>query len=154
MDVSRYFNESECNIRKYLLAVIALTSPLERLSDQMYMIIMMLVLYQRIKHLLILVVVFVLNWSLLSVYRISVDIFTRKRLSLEQAKKSIISYNIPPPSYKNPHFQDEARCTTFLLKMSFICMRMKNDFHIKGWAPTLVLKQRPGGTRKWPNKPN
>ena len=27
---------------------------------------------------------------------------------------------------------------------------MKNDFHIKGWAPTLVLKQRPGGTRKWP----
>ena len=34
--------------------------------------------------------------------------------------------------------------------MSFICMRMKNNFHIKGCAPTLVLKQRPGGTRKWP----
>ena len=34
--------------------------------------------------------------------------------------------------------------------MSFICIRMKNDFHINGWAPTLVLKQRPGGTRKWP----
>ena len=29
-------------------------------------------------------------------------------------------------------------------------MRMKNDFHIKGCAPTLILKQRPGGTRKWP----
>ena len=29
-------------------------------------------------------------------------------------------------------------------------MRMKNDFHIKGWAPTLVLKQGPRGTRKWP----
>ena len=29
--------------------------------------------------------------------------------------------------------------------MSFICIRMKNDFHIKGWAPTLVLKQRPCG---------
>ena len=27
--------------------------------------------------------------------------------------------------------------------------RMKNDFRIKGRAPTLVLKQRPGGTRKW-----
>ena len=50
----------------------------------------------------------------------------------------------------NPHFQNEARCTTFLVKMSFICMRTENDFHIKGWAPTLVLKQRPGGTRKWP----
>ena len=33
--------------------------------------------------------------------------------------------------------------------MSFICMRMKNHFHIKGWALNLVLIQRPGGTRKW-----
>ena len=56
----------------------------------------------------------------------------------------------PRPSSKNPHFQNEASCTTFHVKMSFICMRMKNDFHIKGWRPTLVWKQRPGGTRKWP----
>ena len=28
--------------------------------------------------------------------------------------------------------------------MSFICMRMKNHLHIKGWALNLVLKQRPG----------
>ena len=39
---------------------------------------------------------------------------------------------------------------TFLVKMSFICMRMKNHFHIKGWALNLVLIQGPGGTRKWP----
>ena len=51
--------------------------------------------------------------------------------------------NGPHPSSKNPHFQNEARCTTFLVKISFICMRMKNDFHIKDWAPTLALKQRP-----------
>ena len=57
--------------------------------------------------------------------------------------------NRPLQSSKNPHFQNEAWCTTFLVKMSFICMRMKNDFHIKGWAPILVLKQKPGGTRKW-----
>ena len=38
----------------------------------------------------------------------------------------------PLQSSKNPHFQNEARCTTFLVKMSFISMRMKNDFHIKG----------------------
>ena len=31
--------------------------------------------------------------------------------------------------------------------MSFICMRMKNHFHIKGWALNLVLIQRP--RRKW-----
>ena len=62
----------------------------------------------------------------------------------------LVKLNRPLPSSKNPHFQNEARCKTFLVKMSFICMRMKNDFHIKGRAPTLVLKQRPGGTRKWP----
>ena len=27
----------------------------------------------------------------------------------------------PFPSSKNPHFQNEAKCTTFLVKMSFIC---------------------------------
>ena len=26
----------------------------------------------------------------------------------------------------------------------------KTHFHKKGWAPSLVLIQRPGGTRKWP----
>ena len=57
--------------------------------------------------------------------------------------------NRPLPSSKNPLFQNEARCTTFLVKKSFICMRMKNHFHIKGRARNLVLIQRPGGTRKW-----
>ena len=57
--------------------------------------------------------------------------------------------NRPLPSSKNPHFQNEAKCTTFLEKMRFFCMRMKNHFHIKGWARNLVLMQRPGGTRKW-----
>ena len=39
---------------------------------------------------------------------------------------------------------NEKKCTTFLVKMSFICMRMKNHLHIKGWALNLVLIQRPG----------
>ena len=34
--------------------------------------------------------------------------------------------------------------------MGFICMTMKNHFHIKGEVFNLVLIQRPGGTRKWP----
>ena len=59
--------------------------------------------------------------------------------------------NMPLPSSKNSHFQNEARCSTFLVEMSFICTRMKNDFHIKGRAPTLVLKQRPERTRKRPS---
>ena len=36
------------------------------------------------------------------------------------------------PSSINRHFQNEAKCTTFLVKMSFICMRMKSHFRIKG----------------------
>ena len=40
--------------------------------------------------------------------------------------------NRPLPSSKIPHFQNEAKCTTFLVKMSLICMKMKNHFHIKG----------------------
>ena len=59
-------------------------------------------------------------------------------------------WNTPLPSSKSHQFQIETKCTTFLVKMSFICIRMKNHFHIKGWALNLVLKQRPGGTRKWP----
>ena len=37
----------------------------------------------------------------------------------------LVKLNRPLPSSKNPHFQNEARCTTFFVKMSFICMRMK-----------------------------
>ena len=38
---------------------------------------------------------------------------------------------------------NEAKCISSLVKMSFICMRMKNHFHIKGWPLNLVLIQRP-----------
>ena len=56
--------------------------------------------------------------------------------------------NRPPPSSKNPHFQNEEKCTTFLVEMSFICIRMKNHFRIKGLALHLVSMQRPAETRK------
>ena len=49
----------------------------------------------------------------------------------------------------NPHFQNEAKYTTFLVKMRFICIRMKNHLYIKGWALNLVLIQSPRWTRKW-----
>ena len=34
--------------------------------------------------------------------------------------------NRPFPSYKYSHCQNKAYCRTFLVKMSFICIRMKN----------------------------
>ena len=51
------------------------------------------------------------------------------------------SRNRPLPSDvpKNFTFKKEAKCTTFLVDMSFICTRMKNHFHIIGRALNLVL---------------
>ena len=36
--------------------------------------------------------------------------------------------NWPFPSSKNYHFQNQAKCETFLVKMNFIRMRIKNVF--------------------------
>ena len=55
-------------------------------------------------------------------------------------------------SSKNPRFQNEAKCTTFVVNMRFICMRIKNHFHINGFALSLALKQRLEATWKWPIK--
>ena len=52
--------------------------------------------------------------------------------SLFTAHQYFLENNRPLPSPENSHFQNDAKCTAFLVKMSFICMRMKNHFHIKG----------------------
>ena len=70
--------------------------------------------------------------------------------SRKMTPKAVWRHNRPFPSSPGPLYQNEVRRSTILVEMSFICMRMKNHFHIKGWAPNLVLIQRPGGTRKWP----
>ena len=38
----------------------------------------------------------------------------------------------------------------FIWKLVFICMWIKTNFHMKGWAPGLALKKRPRVIRKWP----
>ena len=55
----------------------------------------------------------------------------------------------PFPSSKS-HFQNEVKCETFVVKMSFIYITIKNHFHISGFALSLALKVRFFGTRKWP----
>ena len=55
----------------------------------------------------------------------------------------------PFPSSKS-HFQNEVKCETFVVKMSFIYITIKNHFHINGFALSLALKVRFFGTRKWP----
>ena len=83
------------------------------------------------------------SWSTPVVRKLESAIHRINSLSSEQT-------NRPLPSNRKPHFQNKAKCTTFLVKMSFICMRIKNHFHTKGWALNLVLIQRPVRTRKWP----
>ena len=60
--------------------------------------------------------------------------------------------NSPFSSSKKPHFQNEVKWETFLVKMSFTCMRITNHFHINGFAITLALKQTIAfeAIRKWP----
>ena len=58
--------------------------------------------------------------------------------------------NRPFPSSKKSHSQNEAKCETFVVKMSFICIIIKNHFHINGFALSLALKVRFFGTWKWP----
>ena len=41
------------------------------------------------------------------------------------------------------------RLSENLVKMSYICMRIKEHFHINGFALSLALKQRLGATQKW-----
>ena len=43
------------------------------------------------------------------------------------------------PSFKIFHFQNEAQCKNFLVIMSPICMRIKRNFHINGFALSLAL---------------
>ena len=58
--------------------------------------------------------------------------------------------NRPLPSSKNPHFQDEARCTTFLVKMSF-AWEWKMIFLSKAEQLPSFWDRGPGDLGKWPN---
>ena len=60
--------------------------------------------------------------------------------------KKYLGYNFRVP--KNPHFQSEANCKTFLVKMSFICMKIKIIF--LSLAVHVASKNKHGATRKWP----
>ena len=48
----------------------------------------------------------------------------------------------PFPSSRNSSYQNETKCKSFLVKMSFICMRIKNHFRIISFAVSLALKLR------------
>ena len=57
------------------------------------------------------------------------------------------------PSSPGPLFQNEGKCSAFDMEIIFHCHANKTHFHEKGCAPSLILKVRVFGTRKWPIAP-
>ena len=58
--------------------------------------------------------------------------------------------NRPFSSSSGPLFQNEGRCSAFDMEIIFHSHANKTHFHKKGCAPSLILKVRGFGTRKWP----
>ena len=58
--------------------------------------------------------------------------------------------NRPFLSSPGPLFQNEGRCSAFDMEIIFHSHANKTHFHKKGCAPSLILKVRVFGTRKWP----
>ena len=60
----------------------------------------------------------------------------------------MLNFNISQVTYspfstsKCSHFQNEAKCKTFPVKTSFLCVRIKTHFHISAFAVSLALEQR------------
>ena len=75
--------------------------------------------------------------------------FSEKNCSTIEKHSAISEFQL------HSHFQNEAKCKTFLVKMSFIRMRincMKMLTYINGFTLSLALKQRLEATQKWPIK--
>ena len=62
-------------------------------------------------------------------------------------RRSTKTGNRPFSRSKNSHFSNgEAKCKTFLWKMSVICKKMQNPFHFNCFELSRALKQRLGAT--------
>ena len=75
----------------------------------------------------------------------------RKKTCNYVNNKSVKNYiNRPFPSSHGPLFHNEGRCSAFDMEIIFHSHAKKTHFHKKGCAPSLILKLRVFGTRKWP----
>ena len=41
-------------------------------------------------------------------------------------------------SSKNSHFQNKFKCKTVLVNMSFICLQVRNQYHVNNFVPTIL----------------
>ena len=63
---------------------------------------------------------------------------------------SIVHNNRPFPSCFEPHYEREATCKVFVMKISFHSYANKTNFHMKSFAPGLAFIARLKAARKWP----
>ena len=57
--------------------------------------------------------------------------------------------NRPFPSYFEPHYESEAKCKVFVMKISFHSYANKPNFHMKSSALSLAFIVRFTAIRKW-----
>ena len=69
--------------------------------------------------------------------------------TLQQSEHAYQRCNRPFPSSPRPLFQTAGRCWAFDMEIIFNSRANKTHFHKKGCAPSLILKVRVFGTRKW-----
>ena len=70
--------------------------------------------------------------------------------SIVLRRRAVSTWELAIFEFQKISLSNEAKCETFVVKMSFICIIIKNHFHINGFALSLALKVRFFGTRKWP----
>ena len=58
--------------------------------------------------------------------------------------------NRPFPSCCEPHYESEAKCKVFIMKISFHSYANKTEFQMKSFALSLAFIMRFAATRKWP----
>ena len=76
----------------------------------------------------------------------------KKSVYITIISKQLLLINRPCPSSPGPLFQNEGRCSASDMEIIFYSYANKTYFHKKGCAPSLILKVRVFGTRKWPNQ--
>ena len=69
---------------------------------------------------------------------------------LHCVKQLVSLSNEPFPSCVEPHYESEAKCKVFIMKISFHSYANKTNFQMKSFAFSLAFIMRFAATPKWP----
>ena len=72
------------------------------------------------------------------------------RTERDESLMGLSRLNRPFPSCFKPHYESEAKCKVFVMKIRFHSYANKTNFHMKSFALSLAFIVRFTATRKWP----